>query len=79
MGKYDTVISTKISHEDYQFLQKIAQYIFAKGMTKDPPVSNIVRILIRGYLKRWRNANPFSVVSSYNQPQPSDIDALPPV
>jgi hypothetical protein len=79
MRKYDTVISTKISHEDYQFLQKIAQYIFAEGKIKDPAVSNIVRILIRGYLKRWRNATPFSVVSDYNQSQPSDIDALPPV
>jgi hypothetical protein len=79
MRKYDTVISTKISHEDYQFLQKIAQYIFANGITKDPAVSNIVRILIRGYLKRWRNAAPFLVYSSYNQPQPSDTDALLPV
>jgi len=79
MRKYDTVISTKISHDDYQFLQKIAQYIFAEGKIKDPAVSNIVRILIRGYLKRWRNATPFSVDSSYDQPQSSDTDALPPV
>jgi len=48
MGEYNTVVSTKISEEDYELVQQIA-----KERLKDPSISRFLRLLIRSYIHKF--------------------------
>ena len=48
MAEYNTVVSTKISEEEYELVQQIAQ-----ERLKDPSISRFLRLLIRSYVKKY--------------------------
>ncbi len=48
MAEYNTVVSTKISGEDYELVKQIAQ-----ERLKDPSISRFLRLLIRSYVKKY--------------------------
>lgn len=65
MGEYNTVVSTKISEEDFKLLQEAAKERYTNGLMNDPSVSRLLRLLIIGYLQKYPpGASPYNDIQT---------------
>jgi hypothetical protein len=58
MERLNVAVSTKITMHEYQLLKQVAQAKFENGDIREPTVSRLLRVWIRGKLKKWRENSP---------------------
>jgi hypothetical protein len=57
MVNLNTAVTTKLTFDDYQLLKRIAQEEYDRGKLREPNVSRLIRLWIRGKMRKWQEAN----------------------